>query len=56
MPPPRCIMPPSRYLGYSTCCILLQMAMRSRESVSHTVSSIVLVGARRSSPGMLEVR
>ncbi len=32
------------------------MASRSRDSVSHTVSSMVLVGARRSSPGMVEVR
>jgi hypothetical protein len=50
------MMPPSRYLGYSTCFIFSQMANRSRESVSHTVSSMVLVGARRSSPGMLDVR
>lgn len=32
------------------------MAKTSRDSVSHTVSSMVLVGARRSSPGMLDVR
>ena len=56
MPPPCCIMPPSRYLGYNTCFIFSQMASRSRDSVSHTVSSMVLVGARRSSPGMLDVK
>lgn len=56
MPPPRCMMPPSRYLGYRTCFIFSQMAKMSRDSVSHTVSSMVLVGARRSSPGMLDVR
>jgi hypothetical protein len=56
MPAPRCIIPPSRYLGYSTCFIFSHMARTSRDSVSQTVSSMVLVGARRSSPGMLEVR
>lgn len=56
MPPPRCIMPPSRYLGYSTCFIFSQMANTSLDSVSQTVSSMVLVGARRSSPGMVDVR
>jgi hypothetical protein len=56
MPPPRCIMPPSRYLGYSTCFIFSHIANRSLESVAHTVSSMVFVGARRSSPGMVEVR
>jgi hypothetical protein len=50
------MMPPSRYLGYRTCFIFSQMAKMSRDSVSHTVSSMVLVGARRSSPGMLDVR
>jgi hypothetical protein len=56
MPPPLCIMPPSRYLGYSTCFIFSHIASRSRDSVSHTVSSMVLVGARRSSPGILDVK
>jgi len=56
MPPPCCIMPPSRYLGYSTCFIFSHIANKSLDSVSHTVSSMVLVGARRSSPGMVEVR
>jgi hypothetical protein len=56
MPPPCCIMPPNRYLGYSTCFIFSHIAKMSLDSVSHTVSSMVLVGARRSSPGMLEVR
>ena len=49
-------MPPSKYLGYSTCFIFSQIASRSRDNVSHTVSSMVLVGARRSSPGMVEVK
>ena len=56
MPPPRCMMPPSRYLGYRTCFIFSHIAKMSRDSVSHTVSSMVFVGARRSSPGMLEVK
>ena len=46
------IVPPNKYLGYKTSRILSQMARRSRRRVSQTVSSIVLVGARRSSPGM----
>lgn len=56
MPPPCCIMPPKRYLGYSTCFSFSHIANRSRDNVSHTVSSIVLVGARRSSPPTAEVR
>lgn len=55
-PPPRIIMPPSRYCGQRTCLIFSHTARRSRESVSQTDSSIVFCGARRSSPGMDEVR
>ena len=56
MPPPLCIIPPNRYFGYSTCFIFSHIAKMSRDNVSQTVSSMVLVGARRSSPGMLDVR
>ncbi len=50
------IEPPNRYRGYSTSRILDQTARRSRRTVSHTVSSIVFCGARRSSPGIRDVR
>lgn len=56
IPAPRWSMPPSRYLGHSTCLIFSHTAKRSRDSVSHTDSSIVFVGARRSSPGIEELR
>ncbi len=56
MPPPRCKMPPRRYFGHNTSLIFSHTASRSRDSVSHTLSSIVFVGARRSSPGIEEVR
>lgn len=55
-PPPLCKNPPSKYLGHNTWRIFSQTASRSRESVSHTDSSIVLLGARRSSPGSVELR
>jgi hypothetical protein len=50
------IEPPNRYFGYSTSRILDQTARRSRRRVSHTDSSIVFPDARRSSPGMREVK
>lgn len=56
MPPPLCSIPPSRYLGQRTCLIFSHTASRSRDNVSHTDSSIVLVGARLSSPGIDELR
>lgn len=56
IPPPLCSMPPSRYFGQSTCLIFSHTASRSRDSVSHTDSSIVFEGARRSSPGIEELR
>jgi hypothetical protein len=56
IPPPWFSMPPSKYFGHSTWRIFSQTASRSRRSVSHTVSSRVLTGARRSSPGMAELR
>lgn len=56
IPPPRWSIPPSKYFGQSTCLIFSHTASRSRDKVSHTDSSIVLVGARRSSPGMEELR
>jgi hypothetical protein len=55
-PPPRMSMPPSRYLGQSTSRTFSHTALRSRDSVSQTDSSMVLVVARRSSPGMDDVR
>jgi hypothetical protein len=55
-PPPLCSIPPKRYLGHSTCFIFSHTASRSLDKVAHTLSSIVFCGARRSSPGMLEVR
>lgn len=54
--PPPFITPPSRYFGYNTCRIFSHTASRSRRSVSHTVSSMVLSGARRSSPAIAELR
>lgn len=56
MPPPLCNTPPKRYFGQSTCLIFSHTASRSRESVSHTDSSIVLRGALLSSPGIEELR
>lgn len=56
MPPPLCSTPPSRYLGQRTCLIFSHTASISRDKVSHTDSSIVLVGARLSSPGIDELR
>ena len=56
MPAPLCSIPPSRYLGQRTCLIFSHTASRSRDSVSHTDSSIVFVGARLSSPGIDELR
>src|ERR1700744_4992522 len=55
-PPPRMSMPPSRYLGHSTSRTFSHTALRSLDSVSHADSSMVLVVARRSSPGMDDVR
>jgi len=48
--------PPSKYLGQSTCLIFPHTASRSLFSVSHTDSSSVLSGARRSSPLMALLR
>ena len=56
IPPPRCNIPPRRYLGHKTCRIFSHTACRSLDNVSHTVSSIVFVGARLSSPGIEEFR
>jgi len=56
IPPPLCRIPPRRYFGHSTCLIFSQTANRSLDRVSHTDSSIVFVGARRSSPGIEELR
>lgn len=56
IPSPRANIPPSRYLGHNTCRIFSQTASRSRDNVAHTVSSMVFCGARRSSPGMEDVR
>src|ERR1700753_4052214 len=55
-PPPLNSIPPSRYLGQSTSLIFSHTALRSLDNVSQTDSSIVLVGARRSSPGMADVK
>ena len=56
IPPPLCNMPPNKYLGHNTSLIFSQDARRSLDRVSHTDSSIVFVGALRSSPGMDELR
>lgn len=56
IPPPLCRIPPRRYFGHSTCLIFSHTANRSLDRVSHTDSSIVFVGARRSSPGIEEFR
>ena len=56
MPPPLCSIPPSRYLGHNTCLIFSHTANKSLDRVSHTDSSMVSVGARRSSPGIEELR
>lgn len=56
IPPPLVKNPPSRYLGQSTCLNFSQTARKSRDNVSHTDSSMVFCGARRSSPGIDEVR
>lgn len=55
-PPPWFSIPPRRYLGQSTCLIFSHTASKSLLSVSQTDSSSVLSGARRSSPGMAELR
>lgn len=55
-PPPLVSIPPSRYFGYSTWRIFSHTANRSRDSVCQTVSSMVFCGARRSSPGIEDVR
>jgi hypothetical protein len=55
-PPLRMSMPPNRYLGHSTSRTFSHTARRSLDKVSHTDSSMVLVVARRSSPGMDDVR
>jgi len=56
IPPPLCISPPRRYLGYKTWRIFSQTARRSLDSVAQTDSSRVFWGARRSSPGIVELR
>ena len=55
-PPSRCSIPPSRYRGISTKRIFSHDARKSLDKVSHTDSSIVLVGARRSSPWIASLR
>ena len=55
-PPSRCSRPPHRCFGHRTNLIFCQEPRRSRERVSHTDSSIVFIGARRSSPWMVELR
>jgi hypothetical protein len=55
-PPSLWSMPPRRYFGHSTNRNFSQDAFKSLERVSHTDSSIVFVGARRSSPCIDELR
>lgn len=50
------MLPPNRYLGYKTSRIFCQTAIRSRLRVAQTDSSMVLVDALRSSPGIVDVR
>src|ERR1700761_3544495 len=54
--PLRVRMPPRRYFGQSTSRTFSHTAFKSRDKVSQTDSSIVFVGARRSSPEIADVK